>query len=175
MTCQLWLLCYKFNIICDRKKLSFAYLWHHFIWNKMSWQSTPYLQLKVAIAMGTLFVSHNTLTTISDDSQCLPTILFHHKSTQITTKVVIYIKICFRLNISRTGHYDITLVRPSVLLSVYPSVCPWLSFLKIRSLVFSDIAHADNWPWYLVTDKAILLKKKGSLNLSQIPLNRARN
>ena len=42
-------------------------------------------------------------------------------------------------------------VCPSVSLSV--SVLPSLSFLKIGSLVFSDIVHDDSWPWYLVTDE----------------------
>ena len=56
------------------------------------------------------------------------------------------------LNVSRTASYEITIV----LLSVRPS----LSFLKIGSLVFSDILHDDSWPWYLVTDEARFLKKK---------------
>ena len=46
--------------------------------------------------------------------------------------------------------------RPSIRLSVRPS----LSFLKIGSLVFSDIVHDDSWPWYLVTDGTRFLKKK---------------
>ena len=49
---------------------------------------------------------------------------------------------------------------------VRPSVCPWLSFLKTGSLVFSDIVHDDSWQWYLVTSEARLLKKKyGGPNL----------
>ena len=35
-----------------------------------------------------------------------------------------------------------------------------LSFLKIRSLVFSDILHDDSWPWYLVTARFLKKKKK---------------
>ena len=51
------------------------------------------------------------------------------------------------------------------LLFVCPSVCPSLTFLKIGSLVFSDIVHDDSWPWHLVTDEPDLCKKKiGSLN-----------
>ena len=34
-----------------------------------------------------------------------------------------------------------------------------LSFLKIGSLIFSDIVHDDGWPWYLVTERAALKKK----------------
>ena len=45
---------------------------------------------------------------------------------------------------------------PSVHLSFRPS----LSFLKIGSLVSSDIVHDDSWSWYLVTDKARFLKKQ---------------
>ena len=44
--------------------------------------------------------------------------------------------------------------------SVYSSVRPSLSFLKIGSLVFSDIAHDDNLPWYLVTGEPRFLKKR---------------
>ena len=43
--------------------------------------------------------------------------------------------------------------------SVGPSVHPSLNFLKIESLVFSDIVHDDSWPWYLVTDGARFSKK----------------
>ena len=39
------------------------------------------------------------------------------------------------------------------------SVRPSLNFLKIGSLVFSDILHDDSWPWYIVADKARFLKK----------------
>ena len=48
----------------------------------------------------------------------------------------------------------------SVGLSVRLYVRPSLSFLKIGSLVFSDIVHNDSWPWYLVTDRDRFLKKK---------------
>ena len=44
--------------------------------------------------------------------------------------------------------------RASVRLSVCLSVRPSLSFLKIGSLVFSDIVQGDSWPWYVVTDEA---------------------
>ena len=40
------------------------------------------------------------------------------------------------------------------------SVHPSLTFLKIGSLVFSDIVHYDSWPWYLVTAEARFLEKK---------------
>ena len=46
--------------------------------------------------------------------------------------------------------------RPSVCLSARPS----LNFLRIGLLIFPDTAHYDSWPWYLVTDEAIFLKKK---------------
>ena len=62
------------------------------------------------------------------------------------------------VNVSLTASYEITLLG----LSVYPSVHPSLSFLKIGSL-FSDIVHSDSWPWYLVTDEARFLKKKTGL------------
>ena len=50
------------------------------------------------------------------------------------------------LDFSRTASYEITVIR----LSVRPS----LSFLKIGSLVFSDIVHGNSCPWYLVSNKA---------------------
>ena len=43
-------------------------------------------------------------------------------------------------------------------LSVHPSVHPLLNFLKISSLVFSDILLDDRLPLYLVTDQARFLK-----------------
>ena len=61
------------------------------------------------------------------------------------------------LNFTWTMSYEIIIVCLSVHLSVRPS----LSFLKIRSLVFSVILHDDNRPWYLVTDEARFLGKKG--------------
>ena len=48
---------------------------------------------------------------------------------------------------------------PSVCLCFRWSVRTSQNFLKIGSLVFSDIVHDDNWPWYLVTDEARFLKK----------------
>ena len=65
---------------------------------------------------------------------------------------LIWKQIYWTLDISRTASYETTLAR----LSVRPS----LSFLKVGSLLFSDIVHDDSWPWYLVTDKAIFKKKK---------------
>ena len=38
----------------------------------------------------------------------------------------------------------------SICLSVRLSVHPSLTFFKIGSLIFSDIAHQDSWQWYLV-------------------------
>ena len=43
--------------------------------------------------------------------------------------------------------------------SVRLSVRPSLSFLKIGSLLSSDIVHDDSWPWYLMTDSQISEKK----------------
>ena len=61
---------------------------------------------------------------------------------------------------------SLSYVCASVRLSVRPRARPSLSFLKIGSLVF-PIVHDDGWPWYLVTDEARILKKKGQ--------NRVRN
>ena len=47
------------------------------------------------------------------------------------------------LGVSRPASYEITLARLSI------------RFLKIESLVFSEIVHDDSWPWYLVTEKRI--------------------
>ena len=59
---------------------------------------------------------------------------------------------------------------------VCPSVCPSVSLLKIGSLVFSDIAHDDSWPWHLATDRVTRLKKKfGGQNLGQMGQNRAQS
>ena len=75
----------------------------------------------------------------------------------------------WKLNVSRAAFYEFILVCLSVCLSVRTS----LNFLKIGSLIFSDIVHDDNWPWYLVTDEAIFLKKKiGSPNLGPTSLNK---
>ena len=61
------------------------------------------------------------------------------------------------------------------LLFVCPSVRLSLSFLKFGSLVFSDIAHDDSWPWFLVSDGARFLgkkKKKIDPNFGQMGKNR---
>ena len=51
-----------------------------------------------------------------------------------------------------------------------------LRFLKIESLIFSDIVHDDSWPWYLVTDGARLMKNSfGSSNLGQTSQSQAQN
>ena len=47
-----------------------------------------------------------------------------------------------------------------ICLSIHLCISQSLNFLKIRTLVFSDIVDDDSWPWYLVTDKARLLKKR---------------
>ena len=60
--------------------------------------------------------------------------------------------LCWTLDVSRTTPYKVTLVRLSI--------CPSVSFLKIGSLVFSDIVHDDSWPWYLVIDGALDFWKK---------------
>ena len=78
-------------------------------------------------------------------------------------KEFIYSFILFwALEVSRTASYEITVVRLSVCPSVRPSVRlsvrPSLSFLKIESLVFSDIVHNDSWAWDLLTDGARFLK-----------------
>ena len=52
-------------------------------------------------------------------------------------------------------------------LSIHPS----LNFLKIGSLIFSDILHDDIWLWYLVTDEARFGKKIGGPNLGPMGLN----
>ena len=75
-------------------------------------------------------------------------------------QIIFYVR---QSTLSRTASYKITLVRLSVCPSVCPSVRPSLSFLKIKSLVFSDIVHDDSWSWYLVTDRARFLKKKRKL------------
>ena len=92
------------------------------------------------------------------------------RSGMVTMAVVTHI---FRHMIYRYGHMKTIFVRDifdarrwsySVLwnhcLSVRPSVRPSLSLLKIGSLIFSDIAWDDSWPWYLVTGRDRFLKKK---------------
>ena len=72
-------------------------------------------------------------------------------------RILFYVR---QSTLSRPASYKITLVCLSICPSMCPSVRPSLSFLKIRSLVFSDIVHDDSWSWYLVTDWARFLKKK---------------
>ena len=50
------------------------------------------------------------------------------------------------LDFCRTVFYEITLLCLPIRLSDHPS----LNFLKIKSLVFSDILLDDSWTWYLV-------------------------
>ena len=45
-------------------------------------------------------------------------------------------------------------------LSVCPSVCSSLTFLKAGSLFFSDIVQDDTWLRYLVTEEDKILKKE---------------
>ena len=52
---------------------------------------------------------------------------------------------CSKLDISPTASYDITFVRLSARPSVRPSVRPSLTFLKIGSLIVSDIVHDVGW------------------------------
>ena len=61
------------------------------------------------------------------------------------------------LGVSRTASYEIIIVRLSVCLSVCPSAT---KFSETGSSLFSDIAHGDSWPWYVVTDKVRFSKKK---------------
>ena len=63
------------------------------------------------------------------------------------------------LNFGWTTYHEITLVNLSVPLSISLSVHPSLNFIKIGSLVFSNIVNDESWPWYLVTEKARILKK----------------
>ena len=64
-------------------------------------------------------------------------------------------------------------------ISVCPSVRLPLSFLKIESLVFSDIVHDDRWPRYLVNDGAAFFFKKKKKNwrpeFGQSSQNRTQN
>ena len=72
---------------------------------------------------------------------------------------------CCTLDVNLTVSYEITLVR----LSIRPSVHVSLGFLKIGSLVFSDIVHYDSLPWDPVTDAAtFLIKIYGGSNLGQV-------
>ena len=47
---------------------------------------------------------------------------------------------CCMLDVCRIASYEMTLIR----VSVCPSVCPSLIFLKIGSLVFSDMINDDS-------------------------------
>ena len=71
------------------------------------------------------------------------------------------------LNFSFIGRSTLVGQRPMKSLSsiclclpVCPTVRPFLSFLKMVSLVSSDIVHDNSWPWYLVTVGVRFLKKK---------------
>ena len=56
------------------------------------------------------------------------------------------------------------------------SVCLLVSFLKIESLVFSDIVCDGSQPWYLVIDETRFSKEKFvSLDLGPTGLNQALN
>ena len=63
------------------------------------------------------------------------------KKPTVETKVGCDFFLLWMLDVSQTASYEITLVRQSVCVSACPPVCPSLSFLKIGSLVFSDIVH----------------------------------
>ena len=65
------------------------------------------------------------------------------------------------LDITQTASYEIILTCLFIHLPIRPS----LNSLKIGSLVFSDIAHDDGWPWYLATDTG-RLKKYGDPKLA---------
>ena len=71
-------------------------------------------------------------------------------------------KAFWTLDVSRTEFCEITLVRLSLHLSVRLSVrlfdCPSVTkFSQDWIISFSEIVHDDNWPLYLVTDKAKFL------------------
>ena len=63
------------------------------------------------------------------------------KKPTVETKLGCDFFLFWMLDVSQTASYEITLVRQSVCVSACPPVCPSLSFLKIGSLVFSDIVH----------------------------------
>ena len=87
-------------------------------------------------------------------SLLLTQVLICFKSWMLLTEMIFLVVVfsIWALNFIRTASYEITLVR----LSVRPLLC----FLKIASLVFSDIVHYDRWPRYPVTDEIRFLKKK---------------
>ena len=104
------------------------------------------------------------------------------KTLYVTFQYVIWY--CWTLDVSRTASYEITLVHLSISLSLFllSSVCPPVrpsvhlsvsNFVKIGSLVFSNILHDDSWPWYLVTDKD--WKEFGGPNLVPTGQNQAQN
>ena len=45
-------------------------------------------------------------------------------------------------------------------LPLLPSVCSSLIFLKIGSVLFSDVVQDDSWLWSLVTEESKFLKKE---------------
>ena len=103
-----------------------------------------------------------------------------HPSVSLSVRPSVFFSVCLSVCLSVSLSvclyvYEITLVRRSVRLSVRPS----LSFLKIGSLVFSNIVYYDSWPWYLVTDEARFLKNKiwrpEFRPIGQMGQNRARN
>ena len=99
-------------------------------------------------------------------------VIFSGSIISVTNIILFYVLISFKVNsfiilfyfwtldVSRTGSYEIALVRLSVCQFVVLSDHPSLSFLKFGSLFFSDILPDDSWPWYLVTYKLELKKKK---------------
>ena len=85
---------------------------------------------------------------------------FHHTCVLSIVCVPVCLSVCL-LSVCLFVYLHVCL---SVCLSVYLSVClsarPSLTFLKIGSLAFSEIVHDDSWPRYVVTDRAIFLKKR---------------
>ena len=89
-------------------------------------------------------------------------VIFSGSIISVTNIILFYVLISFKVNsfiilfyfctldVSRTGSYEIALVRLSVCQFVVLSDHPSLSFLKFGSLFFSDILPDDSWPWYLV-------------------------
>ena len=90
-------------------------------------------------------------------SLLLTQVLICFKSWMLLTEMIFLVVVfsIWALNFIGTASYEITLVRLSVR--------PLLSFLKIASLVFSDIVHYDRWPRYPVTDEIRFLKKNWRL------------
>ena len=100
-------------------------------------------------------------------------LLNHQIHSLFFTKLFIYY---WTFNVSPTVSYEITLFRlsfcHSFCLSVCPSVCksvrPSLTFLKIGSLVYSDIVHYNSLPWNLMTAEARFLRNLGPSGLNQV-------